>query len=138
MNPQHPSDDDLHQRLTDWAHEYGGDQYARLGYAGQGVLATVMQHGFLPDRSAARAPAKTPADDIERIVQLLEFNGRWREGRVLRAEYFLAGLSEDERLTRLRRCGLPMSRATYYTYLRTARTFLLGALCVRSGEALDA
>ncbi|WP_300616082.1 hypothetical protein [Dokdonella sp.] len=114
-------DNELKRRLAEWADAYGGEQYRRLGYSSA-------------ERIAFAAPEPTTcsgADEIESIVQAMEQGGRWKEARVLRAECFLAALSEVERIQRLTRIGLPMSRASYYIFLGSARSFICGALTHR-------
>ena len=111
---------DLKQRFAQWAQTYGGEQFNRLGYSSLDRIG--------------EAPANDDADpmpaaaQLESIVQTMEQSGRWKQARVLRAEYFMASLSEPVRLTKLRRLGLPISRASYYVYLRDAHTFVAGAL----------
>lgn len=118
------NDIELKQRLCDWAHALGGDQFKRLGYAGAYALPT--NGGTAPPDPAQVSDAG--AEEIEHIVRRMEQSGRWRESRVLRAEYFMAGLCEAERLHRLSRIGLTMSRTAYYVYLGSARAFVLGAI----------
>lgn len=110
----------LHKRCSQWAHAYGGDQYRRLGYS------SLDRIGQPP----ANDDAASPADQLERIVQTMEQSGRWKEARVLRAEYFLAAKPEAVRLAGLRRLGLSISRASYYIYLDAAHAFVAGALAV--------
>lgn len=104
----------LRQRLIDWAAAYGGDQYRRLGYGDPGAVSV--------------APAGVPKEalETEQAVQRMEQDGRWKEARVLRAEYFMATQPEAMRLAKLRRLGLPMNKTAYYVYLRTAEAFLEG------------
>lgn len=114
-------DSELKRRLSEWADTYAGDQFRRLGYSS-------------PERIASAAPersTRSAADEIEAIVQAMEQSGRWKEARVLRAECFLAALSEVERIQRLTRLGLPMSRTSYYVFLASARSFVAGALTHR-------
>lgn len=119
------NDAELHQRLTDWAAVYGGEQFARLGYAEQ---ARCGRSADVHAQVAGAVESLGGAQQIESLVQSMESCGRWKEGRVVRCEYFSAGLAESERLRRLQRLGLPMSRASYYAYLRTAIAYLHGAL----------
>ena len=109
---------DLKQRLTQWAEAYGGEQYRRLGYGSLDHIGT----------PPANDDALVPAQQLERIVQAMEQSGRWKEARVLRAEYFMAALPEPLRLSKLRRLGLALSRASYYIYLDAARAYVSGAL----------
>lgn len=117
------NDQELKQRLAQWATAFGGTQFLRLGYA---------EPGALPEHGGPTAPDASPeAEEIERIVRTMEQSGRWRESRVLRAEYFMAGLPEPDKLQRLARIGLTMSRAAYYTYLNSANAFVSGAIACR-------
>ncbi|WP_337054076.1 hypothetical protein [Pseudoxanthomonas sp. USHLN014] len=113
MPDPHP----LKQRLQTWAVAYGGEQFARFGYSPDDRLAAT--HATSGDEEA---------DRIEHIVQRLERIGRWKEARVLRAEVFLTDLPEAERLQRLKRIGLTISRAGYYIYLNAACAYVEGAL----------
>ncbi|TAA45659.1 hypothetical protein [Pseudoxanthomonas winnipegensis] len=113
MPEPHP----LKNHLQAWAKAYGGDQFARLGYAADDRLT-----------GAAAVSGDAEADRIEHIVQRLERVGRWKEARVLRAEFFLPDLPENDRLQRLRRIGLTISRAGYYIYLNAACAYVEGAL----------
>jgi len=108
---------DLKPQLQRWADAYGGAQLARLGYAAAEALA-----GTAPQCGDA------DADRVEIIVRRMESQGRWREARVLRAEYFMGGLPEGERLQRLTRIGVSIGRSAYYAYLKSALAFVDGAL----------
>lgn len=122
------TDINLKQRFKAWGQAYAGEQQARTVYTGTETLA-------------ADAPApdvNEEAAEIERIVDRMEQLGRWKESRVLRAEYFCAGLTEAERLQRLRRLGLSVSRTSYYVYLDAAGVFVLGALSQVEHGALAA
>lgn len=113
----------LKHRLVAWARAYAGAQFRRLGHASTEALAA--------GRTLDLAGLDAEADEIERIVRAMEDCGRWREARVLRAEYYLAGVPEAERLQRLARIGLRINRTTYYACLGSAKAFLLGALSQR-------
>jgi len=113
------TDPKIKQRLQAWAEAYGGDQFRRLGYASTQTLA---------DGTAAVEDVPEEIAHIEQIVAAMEQQGRWKEGRVLRAECLLAALPEGERIDRLRRIGVQVSRTAYYAYLRTATAFVEGAL----------
>lgn len=106
-----PPSDPLDVRLAAWAQAYGQASHALL-------------------KEGLPAPPALEGDValIERVVQGMEQAGRWKEARVLRCEYVLADQEECLRLARLRRIGLPMSRASYYVYLDAARAFVAGAL----------
>jgi len=114
------NDQELEARLREWAAALGGEQFHRTGAASS-------------ERLGAFSPADimtmtAPVAEVERIVQRMESTGRWREGRVLRVQYFCPELPEAERLRRLNRIGLGMSRAAFYIFLGAARAFALGAL----------
>jgi hypothetical protein len=98
--------DDIAARLRLWANAHGPQ----------------AAHVILDDESERAA-----ADQVERLVQAMEQGGRWKEARVLRAEYYLPDEPESVRLTRLRRMGLPLSRTAYYVYLDAAEAFVVGA-----------
>lgn len=112
---------ELHDRLTEWARAYGGEQYRREGYA---TAERITLHPEPPDASAE-------AREIEQILRAMEAAGRYREARVLRCEYLLRARPEAERLAALARIGLHMSRGTYYTVLAAAQAFVDGAVTVR-------
>ncbi|UZW62745.1 hypothetical protein [Lysobacter enzymogenes] len=112
-----PESNDVKSKLRQWAVAYGGKQLARFGYAAQDKLSGGATTSGNPD-----------ADRVELIVRRMEAQGRWREARVLRAEYFMEGLSEGERLTRLSRIGVSIGRSAYYAYLRSAVAFVEGAI----------
>ena len=122
-----PVETALKQRFAQWALTYGGEQYRRLGYSS---LDRIGEAAANDDAASAATinPATAEAHEIERIVQAMEKSGRWKEARVLRAEYFMASLPEPMRIGCLRRKGLVVSRTSYYTYLDAARAFVAGAL----------
>ncbi|MBB3843558.1 hypothetical protein FHT13_001121 [Xanthomonas arboricola] len=66
----------------------------------------------------------------------MERTGRWKEARVLRAEHCMGKLSEADRLARMSRLGLKISRASYYSYsyLAVAHAFVAGALTFSKGS----
>lgn len=111
---------DLKRRLVQWGAVYGGEDFRRLG------LPNLDRIG-----EAAANDEHAGAHELERIVQAMEACGRWKEARVLRAEYFMASSSESARLAKLRRLGLALSRTSYYVYLESARAFVAGALANR-------
>ena len=110
---------DLATRLHAWANAYSGSGPRRSGYSLQdGIAAALAMAGQIePD-----------AERIELVVQRMEQTGRWKEARVIRAEYFMAALPEPVRLAKLRRIGLSMSRTSYYVYLAAAHAFVDGAI----------
>ena len=114
------NDQELETRLREWAAAFGGEQMRRTGAASSERLGAIATDDL--------SSAPPSAVEIERIVQCMEHAGRWREGRVLRVQYFCPDVPEAERLRRLNRIGLGMSRAAYYIYLGAARSFALGAM----------
>jgi hypothetical protein len=120
------ADLDLKLRFTQWAESYGGEQYRRMGYASLDRIGEPPANDDVPEGAHA----------LERIVQAMEQSGRWKEARVLRAEYFMATLPETVRLAKLRRLGVPVSRTSYYVYLDAARAFVSGALSRRDHATL--
>lgn len=121
---------DLESRLIAWAKDYGGGRYENIGFSSRNLLQTLIEHGgFVPDaRGFSRAPVKTSADEVDDAVREMESGGMFKQGRVLRCEYFLYDSGEDVKLRNLRSIGLPMSRAGYYIYLGQAKAFLSAAL----------
>lgn len=111
-------DNEIQQRFTEWANAYGGEQLQREGYSSLDRIGD----------PSANDEEYSPARKMELIVRSMEQSGRWKEARVLRAEYFMASLPEAVRLLRLRRLGLSISRASYYIYLDAARAYVSGAL----------
>jgi len=105
-------------RLRTWAAALVGDQVQRSARTG------CERIDALPDQMQAALEVM----EVESLVQRMERSGRWKEGRVLRTEYMLAGVPEKERLAYLSRQGVVMSRASYYAYLTSARAYLEGAL----------
>ncbi|WP_267116481.1 hypothetical protein [Xanthomonas sacchari] len=112
------TDPATNQHLRAWASAVVGDQVARSS-------ATGTERLHVLDESAPLDPASSR---VESIVRGMERSGRWKEARVLRTEYFLAGLTESDRLARMARLGLKISRASYYAYLASAHAFVAGAL----------
>ena len=85
---------------------------------------------------ALRTPAANDDDaaQIERIVRSMEASGRWKEARVLRAQYSLPHISEALRIRALKRRGLDISRTAYYVYLDAAHAYVSGALSMRKDQ----
>lgn len=114
---------EMRRRFNVWASAYGGEQLARNGYA---IIEKVT--------CALETPAANDdgeASEIESIVQAMEETGRWKEARVLRIHFFMALLPESEKISMLKRRGLPLSRASYYIFLDAARAYVEGALSQR-------
>lgn len=68
----------------------------------------------------------------------MEALGRWKEARVLRTEYLMPFAPEAERIAALNRLGIDISRTTYYVYLSSARTFIVGAMSANDDPLDDA
>lgn len=121
---------ELERRLRAWADDYGGGRYEDIGFGNRHPLKTLIEHGgFMPESGGfQRPPIRTASDDVEQAVKDMESGGMFKHGRVLRCEYFLAEHPEEEKLRRLRKVGLPMSRAGYYNFLAQAKAYVLGAI----------
>lgn len=115
-------DSSLNQQLRDWAAAVVGDQVMRTTANGTERL------DFADDLALLAVQVMR----VESIVQCMESTGRWKEARVLRAEYCMGKLSESDRLSRMSRLGLKISRASYYSYLASAHAFVAGALLFSS------
>lgn len=103
-----------------WAEHAGGEQMRRCGHAAiEAIRATPCANDAEYSPCAAR---------IASIIAGMERAGRTKEARVLRVHYLAGGLGEAERLARLRRDGLAVSRAAYYIYLDAAHAYIAGAL----------
>lgn len=122
--------DELEARLVAWAKEYGEGSGPGIGWSGQNLLQTLVDHrGFVPSsRGYVPVPIHTGADEVETIVRGMEAAGWFRHGRALRCDYYRPNMAIDARLAMMRRIGLPMSRAGYYDYVAQARAFVAGAL----------
>lgn len=111
---------DIENQLRTWAAALAGLQVQRTSRTGtERINQTIEAVNIAADVMR-----------IESIVQRMEAAGRWKEGRVLRTEYYMAGLPESGRLAAIARMGTPISRASYYAYLTSARAYVEGALSV--------
>ncbi|RWU12449.1 hypothetical protein [Xanthomonas phaseoli] len=117
------ADKTLHDQLRTWAAAVAGDQVLRATPTGTERIEPLEMALLAVD-----------AMRVESIVQCMERTGRWKEARVLRTEYCLAGMSEGDRLARMARLGLRISRASYYAYLASAHAFVAGALSFSLGS----
>lgn len=111
--------------LREWAHALAGDQVLRSQRTGTERI----------DQPADAVHLAADIMRIESIVQRMAQAGRWKEAKVLRTEYFMAGLPEAEKLACLARKGTSISRASYYAYLASAKAFVEGALVAGRQEA---
>lgn len=120
----------LEARLVGWADEYGGSRYEHVGWHSRNLLQTLIDHrGFVPNSGGfAPVPIRSAADEIESLVRSMEASDMERQAKVLRCDYFIANITVEERLKKMRRHGFAMSRAGYYDLLAQAKTFLRGAL----------
>jgi hypothetical protein len=121
---------ELERRLKGWAEEYGGGRYENIGYQSRNMLQTLVEHqGFVPNsRGFIPVPIRSAADEVEQTVNRMEADGWYKQGRVLRCDYFLPNIPMDVRLRNLRRIGVQTSRAGYYDFLAQAKAFVAGAL----------
>lgn len=122
--------DELEARLVAWAKEYGEGRGPGIGWSGQNLLQTLVDHrGFVPNsRGYVPVPIHTGADEVETIVRGMEATGWYRCAQALRCDYNRPNISIEQRLQMMRRIGLAMSRAGYYDYLAQAKAFVAGAL----------
>lgn len=114
--------------LRAWASEQGGEQMRRFGRCAFDKLRS----------PAANDPDGGDPSAIERHVRRMEALGRWKEARVLRTEYLMPFAPEAERIAALNRLGIDISRTTYYVYLSSARTFIVGAMSANDDPLDDA
>ena len=119
-----PSTNDVTERIRHWATETGGDQMQRLGYAAIEAISGRSAANDGDYNPAAHAPTSL----VERAIQQLRRDGREKEWQVLRTHYLTPGLTESERLQRLRREGLAIGRTAYYIYLDAAHAYVSAAL----------
>lgn len=115
-----PTPAETANRIRQWAIAIGGEQMQRLGYA---AIEAIRSH----------APANDPDfDDAQAelggIIARMADDGWAKEALVLEVHYLSEGLTEAERLQRLSRKGLTVSRAAYYIYLNTAHAYVSAAL----------
>jgi hypothetical protein len=119
--------DELSELLAQWIKEYG--QGGMPKESATNWLQTVIDHkGFKPSSGGRRAiQLNTVADGVESVVTNLQNTpGFFKAAMVLRAYYLgPSGLAEDDRIARLKRIGLPMSRAKYYELVRLGRASLM-------------
>jgi hypothetical protein len=120
----------LEARLKGWAEEYGGGRYEHVGWHSRNLLQTLVEHqGFVPNaRGFIPIPIRSAADEVETLVVRMEAAEYYRQGRVLRCDYFLPNLPMDVRLRNLRQIGIQTSRAGYYDLLAQAKAYVAGAL----------
>lgn len=121
------SEEELSDLLHQWRKEYG--QGGMPKESSVNWLQTVIDHkGFKPSGGGYRSiPLNSVADGVEDAVKMLQSTpGFFKTAMVLRAYYLgPAGLTEDDRIGRLRRLGIGMSRAKYYELVRLGRACLM-------------
>lgn len=128
------TDSDLEARFAGWAKEYGGGRYEHIGYSSRNLLQTLIEHGgFVPDAGGfKRPPVRTAADEVEIAVRAMESSGMFKQGRIVRCEYFLPDSPEEVKLANLRKIGLPVSRSGYYVLLAIGKAYVRGVLSVKT------
>lgn len=121
---------ELETRLKGWADEYGGGRYEHVGWHSRNLLQTLIEHrGFVPNsRGYIPVPIASAADEVETVVCAMERDGWFKQGRVLRCDYFLPSIAMDIRLRNLKQIGVSLSRASYFDHLAQAKAFVAGAL----------
>ena len=120
---------EIERRLAEWAKEYGhGDR--GNGWQDRNLLATLIAHkGFVPDqRGYVPVATRTAADEVEKAVTTMARVGWIKPARVVRTEYFLAHLREEDRLREMAAIGLPVRRAQYHVYLDQAKAYITAAI----------
>ena len=118
-------DSRLEALLVRWAREYGAGPADYLGYGSKNALYRLEQHaGWLPPPDPVRAPVRTEADKVEMLVQQMERGDMWKQGRILRVDYFHPRDAMESRLSRLKRIGVVVSKAGYEQYLEEAKLYV--------------
>lgn len=108
-------------RIAQWARSVGGDQIHRIGYA---AIESIKAAG-----GAANDDTLNPEQaHISWLIERMHADGLNKEAQVLCVHYLSPGMNEGQRLHRLRRQGLSISRAAYYIYLDAAHAYMAGAL----------
>ncbi len=121
---------ELDRRLRGWAQEYGGGKYENIGYQSRNLLQTLIEHGgFVPSSGGFKPiPIRSAADEVEAAVNQMESEGWYKQGRVLRCDYFLTNIPMESRLKNLDKIGVRISRASYFNLLAEAKAYVAGAL----------
>lgn len=129
------SESQLDDMLQMWRKEYGpGGMNAAPT---QNLIQTLIDHKGQPPSSGGyrRVLLGTIGDDVQRavnemtVIQAPAPNPYFRAANVLRIDYLTPNhWPECERLQKLSRIGLRMSRHTYYRSLQFGRAYLMGYL----------
>lgn len=121
---------ELESRLQNWADEYGGGRYPNIGWQGANLLQTLVEHqGFVPNGGGyVRIPIRSLADEVEHLVRGMEDGDLHKAAKAMRCDYFLPNISIQDRLLRMRKIGISISRAGYYDILAQGKCYLRGAL----------
>lgn len=130
---------ELEIRLKEWADEYPNSRYENIGYPSKSSIHTLMTfHGPAPTGLNPRGlKDKTPADEVEEAVRSLEKQrDGFRAAQVLRLEYRSNDMDMEEKLRKLRRIGLGMSRARFYDELWVARVHVAAWLRISASVEL--
>ena len=121
---------ELDCRLRAWADEYGGGKYEHVGWHTRNLLQTLIEHqGFIPDsRGYIPVPIRSAADEVEQVVKAMEADGWFKQGRVLRCDFFMPTVPMEIRLKNLAHIGVSLSRASYFDHLAQAKAYVAGGL----------
>lgn len=130
---------ELEIRLREWAEEYPNSRYESLGYPSKSSVHTMMIYkGPAPAGLNPRGlKDKTPADEVEEAVCSLEKQrDGFRAAQVLRLEYRSGDMDVSDKLRRLKRIGIGMSRALFYDELWVARVHVAAWLRIPASVEL--
>lgn len=138
---------ELHEKIKAWIREYGPG--GMPNEKSSNLIQTLMDHkGFVPTgRGFLPVTLRTVADDVEAAVNEMaqtpaeagDENVCFKAAMCMRVYYLTPNYwPESERLQRLKKIGLPMSRFTYYRYVQIGRAFLMGYLTSRRLEIEEA
>ena len=136
---------ELADRIHHWINEYGPGGYPHE--RSTNFLQLLIEHqGFVPAACGfVGVKLGTIADEVEDAIRSMtetpglpgDENVCYKAAMVLRAYYLTPKhWPEDDRMRSLKLIGLPMSRDSYYRYVRLGRAFLLGFLCANDKKQL--
>lgn len=116
----------LEDRLREWAREYGGGRYDDTSWQGISPMHSLMKYHGRPPQGLNPKSTKdwTPADDVQRALDVMLSDGQWAPVQVITAFYMAPWMAMEERMQRLRDQGLPMGQATFYRHLNDGRKTL--------------
>lgn len=121
-----PRNSMLEDRLREWAREYGGGRYDDTGWQGISPLHSLIKYHGRPPQGLNPKSLKdwTPADDVQRAMDVLLSDGQWAQVQVIKSFYMASWMAMEDRLQKLRQQGLPMGQSTFYRHLNEGRKAL--------------